>query len=489
MKRRNFLTLAGAAGLMSLLPNGVGAAIDLRRGQPLRLPPRINAGQRNLAALIADFGDYDLGSGPRPGGMLINQQWPSPTLAFSRGEVLDLMLHNQFDEPTIIHWHGLTPPADMDGHPIDAIDPGASRPYQFTVDNRPATYWYHPHPHHRTARQVYYGMAGFLLVEDGRDEQRGLPTGRRDIPLLLADRRVTANGELAAYQPTTPDLMVGFLGDTVLVNGQVSPKLSTEPAVIRLRLLNGSTARILNPAFADGRSFWLIGTDAGLLDAPIEVNSVLLSPGERIEILVDLAEAGGNVVELISAAFEIAAPAPPMLTQPPQGARFSMMVIDVDQPLGSPAGTIPDSFEPMPGIGTEGAPIREFELTQMMADHFINGLTYDLNRVDFEVPFDRVEIWRFVNRSSQPHPMHMHGTQFRVIERSGATAPTDAGWKDTVLVNAGETVDIALRFQVPGLFVLHCHNLEHEDHGMMLNFEVAQQIPEGVLFADRFEEV
>jgi FtsP/CotA-like multicopper oxidase with cupredoxin domain len=224
------------------------------------------------------FGNYDLGFGPHPGGLLFNDQWPSPTLSIGTGEVFDLTLYNQLDEPTIVHWHGLTPPADMDGHPIYAIDPGTSRPYHFTVDDRPGTYWYHPHPHHRTAYQVYQGMAGFLLVDDGQDEARGLPTGVRDIPLLLADRRVTAGGELVPYDPSMPEMMVGFLGNTVLVNGLVEPQLAVEPAVIRLRLLNGSTARILNPAFADGRSFWLVGTDAGLLETPIEIDEVLLSP-------------------------------------------------------------------------------------------------------------------------------------------------------------------------------------------------------------------
>ena len=488
MNRRTFLSLACATGLLSLLPSGVGAAVDLRVGQPLRLPPRIHAGRRGLSELTAGYGSYDLGAGSHTGGMLINQQWPSPTLAFSQGDELDLTLQNQLTEPTIIHWHGLTPPADMDGHPIYAIGPGASRPYQFAVDNRPATYWYHPHPHHRTAAQVYYGMAGFLLVDDGQDEARGLPTGSRDIPLLLADRRVTANGELEPYAPSMPEMMVGFLGDTMLVNGQVYPTLSTEPAVIRLRLLNGSTARILNPAFADGRSFWLVATDAGLLDAPIEVNNVLLSPGERIEILVDLRDAADSTLQLVSAPFTITATHPPVITQPPHGAGFDLMSIMVNQPLESPSGTIPGSFEAMPTIDSSDAPIRNFTLTQDGPDHLINGMQFDLERVDFEVPFDTVEIWRFSNFSNQPHPMHMHATHFRVIARSGTPTPTDAGWKDTVLVHVGETVDIALRFKVPGLFLLHCHNLEHEDHGMMLNFVVAEEERDDRLFTDRFEQ-
>jgi len=476
--------MAVAAGLVALYPRTGRASVGLNRHLALKQPPRVSAGGRATFDLTAGFGNYDLGSGPRPGAMLINQAWPSPTIEVDQGELFDLTLFNELDEPTVIHWHGLTPPADMDGHPTQAIDPGTSRPYQFTVENRRATYWYHPHPHHRTGPQVYYGMAGFLLVDDGQDEARGLPTGSRDIPLLLGDRRISTEGELADYGPNSAEMMVGFLGDTVLVNGQVAPTLSVEPAVVRLRLLNGSTARILNPALSDGRNFWLVGTDAGLLEEPVEVSSVLLSPGERVEILVDLREDSGGTLDLVSAAFSMLGNHPPGVDGPPQGTAFDLMTLSVDLPLDGSAGAIPAGFEPMPEIDSAGAPIRTFDLTQSGMDHFINGLQYDIDRTDFIVPIDTVEVWRFTNTSSQPHPMHMHGAQFRVVARSGDPIPTDQGWKDTVLVRVGETVDIALRFDKLGLFLLHCHNLEHEDHGMMLNFEVH---PVDTVFSDRFE--
>ncbi|WP_376691414.1 multicopper oxidase family protein [Wenzhouxiangella sp. EGI_FJ10409] len=484
MNRRNFLSMAVAAGLLALHPRAGLALAESRRPLPLKFPPQVDLQARGVFDLTAGFGSYDLGDGPLPGAMLINDLWPSPTLSITQGQDLDLTLFNDLDEPTIIHWHGLTPPADMDGHPTQVIDPGTSRPYQFTVDNRRATYWYHPHPHHRTAAQVYYGMTGFLLVDDGQDEARGLPTGSRDISLLLGDRRVSAGGELAAYDPNDQEKMVGFLGDTVLVNGQDAPAASVEPAVLKLRLLNGSSARILNPAFSDGRDFWLVATDAGLLDEPVQVNSVLLSPGERIEILVDLREDNGGSLDLVSAAFSLLGSHPPGVDGPPQGTAFDLMTLNVNQPLDGPSGSIPGSFEPMPEIDSTGAPVRPFDLTQDSMNHYINGLQYDIDRTDFYVPVDTVEIWRFTNNSAQPHPMHMHGAQFRVLSRTGDATPTDQGWKDTVLVRVGETVDIALQFDKLGLFLFHCHNLEHEDHGMMLNFEVQ---PADGIFADRFE--
>lgn len=476
--------MAVAAGLLALHPRAGLALADSRRPLPLRLPPNLDLQSRGGFDLTAGFGDYDLGDGPLPGAMLINDQWPSPTLTITQGQDLDLTLFNELDEPTIIHWHGLTPPADMDGHPTQAIDPGTSRPYQFTVENRRATYWYHPHPHHGTGPQVYYGMAGFLLVDDGQDAIRGLPTGARDLALLLGDRRVSSGGEMETYAPNPEEQMVGFLGDSVLVNGQVAPSASVEPAVLKLRLLNGSSARILNPALSDGRDFWLVGTDAGLLEAPVQVSSVLLSPGERVEILIDLREDSGSTLDLVSSAFTMLGSHPPEVDGPPQGTAFDLMTFNVDLPLDGSAGSIPASFEPMPVIDSTDAPVRTFELTQDSMHHYINGLQYDIDRTDFVVPVDTVEIWRFTNTSAQPHPMHMHGAQFRVLSRTGDSIPSDQGWKDTVLVRIGETVDIALRFDKLGLFLLHCHNLEHEDHGMMLNFEVR---PADGIFTDRFE--
>jgi FtsP/CotA-like multicopper oxidase with cupredoxin domain len=250
--------------------------------------------------------------------------------------------------------------------------------------------------------------------------------------------------------------------------------------VYRLRLLNGSTARILNPSFQDGRPFWLVGTDAGLLPAPVEVTSVLLAPGERVEILVDLRASAGQTLDFVSAAFTIAGGAPP--TAPPQGAALPMMRFLVDLPLAGDPGGIPHGFGPIAPPPITVGPVRQFQLTQQAGQHFINGRVYDLARVDFTVPLGQPEIWRFVNAANFPHPMHVHGAHFRVLSRSGAPLPTDAGWKDTVLVRVGETVDVALRFDTPGLFVVHCHNLEHEDMGMMLNFVV-----EPPLFRDGFE--
>lgn len=462
----------------SMMGFGSPAAANVPAGSALVLAETIDLMDGTSGAIRAAAGNYNLGGGSQAGAFLFNQQWPAPTLRIAPGATLDVTLNNGLAEPTNVHWHGLVAPSAMDGHPMDVVAAGAAKRHTFVVNARPASYWYHPHPHRRTARQAYLGLAGFLCVDDGHDAARGLPTGPRDMTLLMADKRIR-DGVLD-YSPGMMDAITGWLGNAVLVNGKVAPVATVEPAVLRLRLLNASNARILNPALSDGRMFWLIGTDGGLLDAPRAVSNVLLAPGERVELLLDLSRDAGKSVGLVSAAF--AGAGWDMMGggsgAPAQGAGFELLRFDVTAPLSGGAGTIPTAFEPIvrhdPNLAAQRT--RVFELTGMngMSDgwHRINGLLYDGARIDFSVQRLQLERWQFVNRSDEPHPMHMHGTQFQVLSRSGAALPTDLGWKDTVLVRGQETVQIALRFDVAGQYVLHCHNLEHEDHGMMLNFNV-----------------
>ena len=503
-ERREFLLGAASVGLLSLTGCGGGSSSDaivdermsadammgrttpptaIAGGGALRLPANFSGD-----TLTAASGAYNLGGGARSGALLYNAQWPSPLIRITQGSALDITLQNQLSEATNVHWHGLAAAAGMDGHPTEVAAPGTGKRYVFAVNERPGTYWYHPHPDGATARQAYFGLAGMLIVDDGNDALRGLPTGDRDIPLVLADKRVS-NGALV-YQPTMMDIMSGWLGNTLTMNGAAGPVTATvEPAVIRLRLLNASNARILNPAFADGRAFWLIGSDGGLLDAPVKVNSVLLAPGERADVLLDLRGNTGQSLKFISAAFSTAGSgmmgggmmgSGMMGSAPAQGTAFDLLTLSVSNASVSNAGSIPLQFAPivryLPSTAMVG---RAFELTSMSGMsgslHRINNLTYDSGRIDFVVRRGDLERWQFVNRAMEPHPMHVHGTQFQVVSRDGAEArrlATDLGWKDTVLVRPNETVDIALRFSVAGNYVLHCHNLEHEDNGMMLNFNV-----------------
>ena len=297
---------------------------------------------------------------------------------------------------------------------------------------------------------------------------------------------VPARQAVLDYSPGVPDWATGWLGNAVLVNGQVNPVATVEPAVRRLRLLNGSTARILNPALSDGRMFWLIGTDGGLLDAPVAVPSVLLAPGERVEVLLDQTRDGGTSVGFVSAPFSGAASS--MMSggsgAPAQRAGFDLLRFNVTAPPAGSAGVKPAAFAPIirhdPNLAAQRSRVFESTCRHGMSGmngmngawYRINGLPYDGARIDFNVPLAQLESWQFVNRSDEPHPMHLHGTHFQVLSRSGVALPTARGWKDTELVRSQETVQIALRFGVAGTYVLHCRNLGHEDNGMMLNFAV-----------------
>ncbi|MEO8102681.1 MAG: multicopper oxidase domain-containing protein [Betaproteobacteria bacterium] len=493
-ERRDFLSGLAAAGLLGLTGCGGGDSGDERmttdgmgRGN-VSPPTGLGAGALRLPAnfsgdtLSTRAGAYDLGAGARSGALLYNGQWPSPLIRLSPGSTLDITLQNQLAEATNIHWHGLAAAAGMDGHPTEVAAPGAIRRYNFAVNERPGTYWYHPHPHGATARQAYFGLAGLLIVDDGNDAARGLPTGIRDIPLVLADKRVS-NGSLI-YQPDFMDIMTGWLGNVMTVNGAAGPVTTgVEAAVIRLRLLNASNARVLNPALASGRSFWLIGTDGGLLAAPVAVNSLLLAPGERADVLIDLRGDAGQTIKLVSAAFSMAGGmmgSGMMSAAPSQGSAFDLVTFSVSAAPGGNPGTVPATLSPIARFDLRtSAGSRKFELTAMGAMtsglHRINGLSYDSARIDFVVRRGDLERWQFINFGMEPHPMHVHGTQFQVVSRDGNAATrfaTDLGWKDTVLVRSMESVEIALRFSMAGNYVLHCHNLEHEDDGMMLNFNV-----------------
>ena len=414
--RRAFLTGMAAFGLTGLTGCGGGGggvsmnvgvnmggtglpAPGVSGGGALRTPQMLSGNTLTAAA-----GNYDLGSGARAGAMLYNGAWPSPLIRIAADGTLDFTLQNQLTEPTNIHWHGLAAAPGMDGHPMEVVAAGASRRYQFpvsAVSERPGTYWYHSHAHNATARQVNLGLAGMLIVDDGNDAQRGLPTGVRDIPLVLADKRVN-NGTLV-YQPTPMDIMTGWLGNMLTVNGMAGPvTANVEAAVIRLRLLNASNARILNPALADGRGFWLIGTDGGLLAAPVAVTSVFLAPGERIELLLDLRSNAGQRVRLASAAFPaFSAMGGRMMPSmpgapPPQGSAFDMVEFVVA--AGINPGTIPAAFAPIVRFDPAAALVnRVFELTEvngvMSGMHRINGLLFNGARIDFVVQRGVLERW------------------------------------------------------------------------------------------------
>jgi FtsP/CotA-like multicopper oxidase with cupredoxin domain len=419
-----------------------------------------------------------------------------PTFRVQRGERVRVQLDNALDEPTIVHWHGLQVAEANDGHPRFAIGHGARYRYDFTVENRPGLYWYHPHPHGRTGPQVYAGLAGLFLVEDPADEARGLPTGPADLSLVLQDRQLDGDGGLVY----APNPMVGFLGDRIFVNGRPVPDFTVGAGSHRLRLLNGSNSRVYKLAFGDGSPVTVIGSDGGLLAAPVRKPYVVLAPGERVELWVDFGRlAAGEEVWLESRAFTssggmgmggmgMGMGMGGGGDRLPNGAAFRVcrfLVRGAGRKLALPARFEPLAWRPDAEVVNLGRP-RRFDVTMSMMRWQLNGRSFDLTEVadDERVKLGTTEDWEFRNvggMMAMAHPLHLHAGQFQVLERRvppqfQAIADTlqaglvDEGWKDTFLLLPGERVRLRMRFErYPGLFLYHCHNLEHEDAGMMRN--------------------
>ena len=390
-------------------------------------------------------------------------------------------------------------PADMDGHPRLVIPRGESYVYEFEIRNRAGTYWYHPHPHGQTGPQVYGGMAGLFLVSDDEEEAAGLPSGQYDIPLVIQDRAFDKSNQLIYLSGHHMEQMNGFLGNWIMVNGHPDFSLPVATRSYRFRLLNGSNSRIYRLAWKDGSPLTVIGTDGGLLEKPLQRRYVMLAPGERLELWADFSRhAVGSETELVSLPFEggmmgggrrgrgrMGGPGYTL----PNGAGFPVLKLRVNRRTKA-TSTLPQRLSTIIPLDPADAVNREypkrFHLNLRHMAWTINGRTFRMQEV---APWERVaintlEVWEFVNEAggmgmmggmAMPHPIHLHGMQFQVLERWGVTHDgyVDEGWKDTVLLMPGESVRLLVRFgDYPGLFLYHCHNLEHEDMGMMRNYLV-----------------
>lgn len=441
-------------------------------GNPLRFPPVFtNGGNMTLAETTEQ-----VWPGQDTQIITINSSYPGPSVVIDKGQTFTANVINNLNEVITTHWHGVSTPANMDGHPRDAVAPGSSKVYTFPVLNRGGTYFYHAHADMLTAKQVYRGFAGFFIVRDPA-ENFNLPSGAYDVPLCIQDRRI-ADIPGFPYNPGTPESVWGMLGDTVLVNGTPDAYFEVSKTLYRFRLLNGSNARVYKIAFSDNRSFHIIATDGGLKDNPVQATEFMLSPGERVEILVSFAADNiGSNVTLRSLAFTHGGTLPYK-----QGIALDILRFDVTN-NNSSGGVVPSAFNPITYYDPANVigPPREFNLTMSGSHpmHKINGLTFDINRIDWSTPLHSLEKWTIRNLTADFHPMHTHETQWQVLARNGSTnlPPNDKGWKDTVMLYPGETVEVLVKFtEYKGLYLFHCHNLEHEDDGMMLNFEIIDPI-------------
>ena len=404
-----------------------------------------------------------------------------PVFRVQRGSTVTIPFTNGLSKKTNLHWHGLLVPAAMDGHPYQMVMPGQSFSYTFKIDQAANTAWYHPHPHEKTGKQVFMGLAGMFIVESPEEKALNLPSGNYELPLIIQDKRLSADGT-TLYEPTLEEVMIGYMGETVTVNGVNAPFQNVATRMYRLRIINGSNGRMYNLALSSGNAFTVIGSDGGLLPAPESVTSLLLSPGERADLLVDFSKTAINSEVFLQSnsfsgvnsqgnqTFKILK----FTVNKAETDAFQMPVTlnTVTQLLTSAAAKT-RTFDI--GIAADGAGGHGGSMA-MKGMHTINGKIFSSERIDESINVNSTEIWEFDNtKGDEPHPMHLHGTFFQVISRTGGRGnilPHEKGLKDTVLAMPGEKVRIIVKFERVGKFVFHCHNLEHEDDGMMLNFEV-----------------
>ena len=412
-----------------------------------------------------------------------------PTIEARTGQRATIVMRNELDEPTIAHWHGLRPPEAADGHPRLQVGQGERYAYDFVVREPAGLYWYHSHAHARTAPQVYLGLAGLFVVRDDEEEALDLPSGARELALVLQDKHQDQAGHLE-YAPAGHDLMEGFLSEGPFVNGVRLPRIEVEASRYRLRVLAAGNARIFRLGLSSGAPLTLIGGDAGLRDTPVELAWIDLGTGERADLLVDFSGLRpGAALRLRSLGFQspggmgmgrgMMGRGRMMMgggAQLAQGAELDLaeFVVTAEGRESAPVPPRLVRFDRIDPASAQRERVFRFDSRMMM--HTINGRTFEMERVDERVRFGATEVWRFINDGPFPHPVHMHAVHFQVLSRTGGRAlvfPWERGWKDTVLVFPGETVDVIARFDGHrGMFLLHCHNLEHEDMGMMMNFQI-----------------
>lgn len=451
--------------------------------RPLQIPT-LYAGVRRDGVRVYDLslqtGTTGFFAGVETATIGINGSFLGPVLRMNSGETVRLNVTNQLREKTTLHWHGFNLPARADGGPHQELKPGDVWSPEFVVREKASTMWYHSHALHQTADQVWAGLAGLILIDDAQSKALNLPDtyGVDDIPVVLQDRAFRRNGQMP-YDPSMQARMMGMVGDVPMVNGTIAPFFKVTTSLIRLRLLNGANGAIYTLGFSDEREFDQIASDGGLLNQPVRMRSLRLSPGERAEIIVDMS--GGQNVVLRSVASGGGGGGMMMGMMMGSGPAFDFLELRPAASLvQSPA--LPDRLANLPAVSASSASnTRKFDMQMsgmgMFAKFRINGRSMKMNRIDEVVEKGVTEIWEVSNSSPMPHPFHIHNTQFRIIDRNGsAPPPGEQGLKDTVLINPQERVRLLILFdhysdpKIP--YMYHCHILEHEDAGMMGQFTV-----------------
>ncbi len=467
---------------------------------PLFIPPTLSGTSFDLNIQNGTTQFYPGINTPTYG---INGALLGPTLIVNKGDWVTMNVTNNLTgagNSTTIHWHGLHVPAMDDGGPHQIIEQGTTWSPDFQILNSAGTFWYHPHGDNKTDRHVSKGIAGMLIVKDSAEAELTLPRtyGVDDFPVIVQTKAFDILNQIAISTE---------LDTAVCVNGTIHPYLNAQAQVIRLRLLNGSSSRSYNFGFTDNKSFKMIAGDAGLLDNAVSLTRILLSPGERAEIVLDLQGMTGQTINLISFSSEMpngiygAATVSGMMggtipnynLNPLNGADFGVLQLNVVAPTVNPVTTMPGSLITN-APWTSYTVARNFNLQpdtmmsplgQVAGPFNINGVHFDMNTINFSTYLNTTEKWKISNNTGIAHPFHIHDMHFYLLNINGGAVPDyEQGKKDVVLVMPMQYVEFITKFEdfaddmIP--YMYHCHLLHHEDDGMMGSFTVIDTTSAGI---------
>ncbi|GHJ44207.1 spore coat protein A [Catellatospora sp. TT07R-123] len=376
-----------------------------------------------------------------------------PTIRAKTGRPVAVTFRNRLDREANVHLHGGHVPATSDGHPMDLIAPGAAKRYEYPNSQRGATLWYHDHSHGTESENVYRGLHGFYLIEDDAERHLNLPRGAYDVPIMLTSAQFDETGAMVYGNPG--------LRTTILLNGKAQPHFPVAARKYRFRLLNATNEGVFRLSLG-GAPLTQVGTDQGLLPAPVPRTEIKFGSGERVDVVVDFS--GLPVGTQL------------MLTDATSGG---LLRFDVTQRAHDDS-RLPQVLRPLPPVPPavrEREVVLSFDLAGPMPQGLVNGQTYDPDRVDFQIKEGTTEIWRIVNGDGGfgfLHNFHLHLTNFRVLDRDGVPPSIDdLGLKDTVSVPPGTSVRVAATFAgFLGRYAYHCHFLEHSSVGMMAQMEI-----------------
>jgi len=488
-------TLAGAAAAASLFAAAAPAgAQDGAPSQPftrpLFVPPVLTGANVKIPIREADV---PLLPG-RPTRMwTYGGTFPGPTIRRPAGEPLRVTFDHQLPAagPLSTHLHGGHNHTTQDGQAhAFPIAPGTSKQYRYALEEdghpeRAAFQWYHDHREATTARNVYNGLAGMMIVDDAVEAKLPLPRGEFDLPLMVVDRSLTKDNQLRydglvetgnPVPDSSPEMRPPndhVVGDRILVNGRFQPFHEVAARRYRVRILNAAQFSFYNLHLSDDAEMVQIATESGLLPRPVRRRKILIGPGERAEVVIDFAGKLGQEVVLESVGRDDLTPG----AADAQSAPLMQFRVTRTAPDDS---SVPDQLRPAPQLDPPPGISRQWSFGLTTDPRTgrqawgVNGRVFDHERYDADPKLGSTETWQYTNTTNVTHTIHNHDVDFLLLSRNGRPPePWEAGLKETFRVDPGESVIVAARFpDYTGDFMLHCHMLEHEDNGMMTHFRV-----------------